>query len=1480
MLQIPAAQTALARKVLHSIEKSIDGRIEFSDMTFVPFNGLVIKNIAIIDNNPLQGDPRVDTLFNAETVAARFTLQGLLSQNGIQLRDVEVEHARFALVNESGEYTSNIARIFRLKPPEEEKEKKEGDVFSIRNVSVKDFNFRMIDRTGKPVEKPDFGIDWGDLDLIADIEGSDLKMSGGVMSGHAKTVRVREKSGLDATLSGEASVGNGRTAITGLRLRDASSNLSVPELTLSYNGTEDFSDFVDKVRINGELGRSTLAFKTLSYFVPSFKDNGIVADINSGRVSGPVNNLRVYDLNFKDRTSGFGGTANVALNNVTDISNMGLNTELKDFTFTTDGLGGFLSQWIPGKPISLGNLAKGETFRFNGSTSGSLADLKVNGTMDSPSGTARADLNIRDIVSTAPMRVNGDLVTDNVDVGRFIGKDFIGPVSLRTGINATLGKGAPAVGIDSLRIDRLNLLGYDYSDIHATGKYEDNAFDGRIICNDPNINFMFQGLFNLSPNSDNALYRFYASLGYADLHALNIDKREISRVSLGSINADFVNVPQRGLIGRVDAEDLMLESANGMHDIGDIHVDSSSADDGYSIKLSSAFLDGTYNGSKSIASLVKDLQEITTKKEVAALYEEEAKPWDGTSYRIALNFHDSRDLLSFLAPGAYIADSTALRLRVTEGGRLTGRITSPRLAFKDKYLRNMSLDLDNGDDALNCTVTGSELSLSRSLILRNDALMLYANDNNVGLGFNFNNMNDPEDRGELYLTGDLSGSSPKKPVLDARSLTSNIYLKGQQWRFDPAAYHYSEGSVEVNGLNISNGEQNFAIDGGVSQDKPDTLMVSINNVDLGLVNTFSLEDLGISGIAYGRAMITSPVKDKLGLMVNVSTDSTTIAGRPAGTVTLGGSWDLENGLLDYALRNSIDGNTSMDARGYYIPKDKSLGLFAGLEGFDLGYAAPFLKSVFSDIGGKLTGQVSADGPLSSLELEGDDLKIEDGLLKVAFTQVPYYLNGGLHVNSRGVFFDDIAIKDRSDGSGTITGGISYDHFKNIRMDTRIRLNNMEVVDLRESDGEAFYGNVFGTGRVNITGPFSSLLLDVNATTVKGGHFHIPLNGSTAMGGSDLLIFKEPVREVYMDPYELMMNRLVETRKEESDLAVRVRVNATPQVEAHLEVDKATGNVFIGRGAGTIALEVRPSKDVFTINGDYTLNSGHYHFNGMGITSKDFTVGDGSSIKFNGDIRDSDLSIGAKYALRTSLSNLIADTTSVSSRRNVICGVNISDKIRNPKLDFSIDIPDLDPMTKSRVESALSTDDKVQKQFIALLVTNNFIPDEQSGIVNNSNLLTSNVADLMANQLNNILQKLDIPLDLGLNYAESGSGRSIFDVALSTQLFNNRVSVNGSVGNRQYMSSGSGDVVGDLDIEVKMDKSGQVRLNLFSHSADEYTNYLDNLQRNGVGVAYQKEFDSLKLFLRDLFTPKSKRQSQDAVPTRDEEKVTIEVEKPE
>ena len=383
-------------------------------------------------------------------------------------------------------------------------------------------------------------------------------------------------------------------------------------------------------------------------------------------------------------------------------------------------------------------------------------------------------------------------------------------------------------------------------------------------------------------------------------------------------------------------------------------------------------------------------------------------------------------------------------------------------------------------------------------------------------------------------------------------------------------------------------------------------------------------------------------------------------------------------------------------------------------------------------------------------------------------------------------------------------------------------------------------------------------MNIDAVTSRSGQIHIPLtNLSSAVTSTNLLKFTEPEKVEYIDPYEVMISKLNTKKILQNDFAVKLKVNASPAVEAFMEIDKATGNVLSGRGSGTIDLEV--SKDVFSINGDYTLNSGKYKFNAANIATRDFEIQDGSSIRFNGDIMESTLDIDAVYRTKTSLSTLISDTTSVSNRRTVDCGIQITDKLSNPRLKFSIEIPDLDPTVKSRVESALSTEDKVQKQFLSLIITNSFLPDEQSGIVNNSSMLYSSVTEIMANQLNNIFQKLDIPLDLGMKYQPNERGNDIFDVAVSTQLFNNRVVVNGNIGNKQYNSGSQNDVVGDLDIEIKLDRSGAFRLNIFSHSADQYTNFLDNSQRNGAGLTYQTEFNSFRSFFRNIFSSKRKRQ---------------------
>ena len=194
-----------------------------------------------------------------------------------------------------------------------------------------------------------------------------------------------------------------------------------------------------------------------------------------------------------------------------------------------------------------------------------------------------------------------------------------------------------------------------------------------------------------------------------------------------------------------------------------------------------------------------------------------------------------------------------------------------------------------------------------------------------------------------------------------------------------------------------------------------------------------------------------------------------------------------------------------------------------------------------------------------------------------------------------------------------------------------------------------------------------------------------------------------------------------------------------------------------------------------------------------------------------------------------------------------------------------------------VESALNTEDKVQKQFIYLLLTGSFMPNDLSGIVNNSsNMLYSNVTNIMTNQLNNIFAQLDIPLDLGLNYKSTESGNDIFDVAVSTELFNNRVIVNGTIGNREYSTTGKTSVVGNVDIEIKLDRQGNIRLNLFSHAADDYSNFLDTSQRNGGGIAYQREFNTFRQFFRTLFMSRKKRQEEYIRESRKSKTVTVEI----
>lgn len=313
-VQSPKVQTFLAEKALHSLENSIDGRISIGKIHIDPFKAVVIKDLAVIDNHPYRdsaGMMATDTLFRARYVSATFGIKTLINDGSISLSTAKVTDGLFFLVIEPGDSTAaatsgtvNLKRIFRLGNGNKEKKKNDKEIFSISDVELDGMAFRMRNFRKDATQYAGDEMNWFDLD-VEDIKlkGRNLRLKGGVMSGNCDRLSFREKSGFVCHLmSGSAKVGNGKTIVDNLRIIDNWSDIDIPNLKMTYKDTNAWSDFINAVRLQGDIRPSMVSMNTLGYFAPALKRFRMTASLN-GHVEGYINDLHLKNIKFESAES-------------------------------------------------------------------------------------------------------------------------------------------------------------------------------------------------------------------------------------------------------------------------------------------------------------------------------------------------------------------------------------------------------------------------------------------------------------------------------------------------------------------------------------------------------------------------------------------------------------------------------------------------------------------------------------------------------------------------------------------------------------------------------------------------------------------------------------------------------------------------------------------------------------------------------------------------------------------------------------------------------------------------------------------------------------------------------------------------------------------------------------------------------------------------------------------------------------------------
>ena len=590
-IQFPQVQTFIGQKLVKVLSDKLDGEITFEKVHLKPFTTLVLKNALIIDKNPASdtrnGKPQIDTFFRAEYVIATFTLDGLLRQESIRIKTAFVDNAQMNLVLEdkadSGDgetHTDNLSRIFRIRSADPDKPKNMNEIFRIKKVEIRDMGFRMLNyQSDRPEYESDGAMDWNNLDVRdIDIKARNLRFKEGKMSGIADHVSFVERSGFQSIeISGEAIVGGGKTIVEELRILDKWSDIDMELFMMSYANTHSFSEFISEVRLEGRIRPSILDFRTISYFAPALKGNNLKASVQ-GKLEGYVNDFKVENLSVDSKAGGFKGTLNGMMKGLPDVMHTSLSANVRGFLLTTDGLGKFVTEWMPEDSLDISMFGPETVFRLDADVDGLLDQMDINAELDSEDGRLNAQVGIRNVIAQdKPINIFGTVNTDNLDVGRIIGNDIIRQTSLKAGLKAQIGnrKVRSYVTIDSLIVDRMHLNGYDYSGIAGAGTLAEDAFNGTIICNDPSLNFMFQGAFALSNKTQNSRYDFFAVVGHADLNAMNIDKRGISEIQFQT-KADFTRTSGGDIFGKIDIADIIAKNNQGRHDIGNISLTSHS----------------------------------------------------------------------------------------------------------------------------------------------------------------------------------------------------------------------------------------------------------------------------------------------------------------------------------------------------------------------------------------------------------------------------------------------------------------------------------------------------------------------------------------------------------------------------------------------------------------------------------------------------------------------------------------------------------------------------------------------------------------------------------------------------------------------------------------------------------------------------------------------------------------------------------------
>jgi hypothetical protein len=1241
------------------------------------------------------------------------------------------------------------------------------------------------------------------------------------------------------------------------------------------NGWDDYSNFIDSVKLQARFRSVSLNMSDIGYFAGVMFKMPDNIKLRGGRVEGPISRLSGKNLHVQyGRSTRFIGDVN--MRGLPDFYSTDITAHIKSFVTCVHDLKRFA---IPAEQKQIPvpeQLDTTDRFRITGDFNGSFyhffTRLNIN-TNDS----GRLQFTLKLKADTARIEnLALQVKARGFPLNRFTGNslagtaDFSGSLHLYDSLKETKAQ----IQLDA---QKLTLNGYPLQNLHYRGNYALHTLYSHLKTDDPHLRFTADGfvLFGERPH-----LRFDVDIARADFKPFHLWEQKDFHLK-GLAKLDFTGISPDTATGLLRMKNAVAGFGNDSYPVHSAVFEKTRTADGkQSLHFQSDLFDFQATGKYRLSSLIQGIPAL-----VHSYIPGAARRTD-----TVVSFDDTVFLTLNLKKPEFIGEHFVYGLNISPNTAFTASFNLQKKSFSVKgYAKKLvyqgiealhnHLDISTQNHLLHTkinilhlilrdrtqtdkTVFGLD-SLRTQTLLGNDSMVLklfWHNDDSLWLN-----------KGVLSANYVNKGNFKQIRITQAK-----IYVNDTLWEVNPAnrvAFQNNQWKFEK--LIVNGGHSQFAVQGHFPKNNGDSLSVvfrswNLSNLDL----LYELAGFDIDGIMNGNILITR-LNNRNARIADLTVEHFALNHTLLGKARILSTWNTSDNsafIKAQVVRQAKAGKERIIGLfGFYYPyrDTASLDLSMNFNHLQLKALNPFFNEYISHLEGNADGEMTLKGSVKNPALEGF-IDIKQASLVVNYLNTKYSFHQRITFNKDRINFGKFILSDTLGNTAVLQGEILHHYFRDMRLNFDIQTQKLLFFNTTRQMNDIYYGKAIASGDIKITGPVNDIKLNITAHTIHGTSVVIPLDYTSEVPDKDYIVFKPPPTDSSRrQPQETVLKL---PKEQKSKYAIGINLDIRPDANLKIYLPSNMGDIQTN-GSGNLNLFVNSEGDM-KLSGDYVVNKGEFNFSLGNLVRKHFELVKGGRISWAGDPYRATVYLKGLYKLKANLSSLgivVDSSADYKNRTQVNCYIIMSHDLFHPDIRFQIHFPELDPDMQRLVYAQLDTNNMavMNQQMISLLVLGAFSFSNASNISWSTSYYT-----ILTNQLSGMLSKISKDFDIGVNYKPGDAlTKQEFDVALSTQLFDDRLIINGNFGmTYDKQNKSANNLVGDVDIAYKLTKDGRWMLKAYNHSNMNSWYYYSDYDKvspytQGVGIVYRKEFNSLA----DLFRRRNRKVKKEKNSTKNTKK---------